>query len=854
VITRIALNYGVGMALVSAAAGQTSTLDDAPSGPNTHRVMTQRAGGNTTEIRTVKPATRWEDAMPLGNGSLGALVYGNICSETVVVNQETLWADTEEPDVPDLSSALPEIRELLEAERWVDASKVMERKLAETGYTPPRTDPYHPAFNLRIVAQPTALFSDYRRVLDLETGEAKLSWKEDDRSYTRDCFVSRADDLICLRFKCSGPGITCAINLQPSDLIEENAAYQGRQLDSDELPVAYKTDYGESSISILGRYRNGNAPFGGYARIILPGRGTIEPLTSIFSTQHRDSLTSGLKVAGADEVIVIIKVFGPRMAETSLSEIRGQVDAITDDYDALFARHTELHRPALTRLKLDLGSTNADRENEYLLLDGYNGDVPTALVEKMFNFGRYLLYTSSAPGGWPANLQGLWNGDYLPPWQSDYHSDENIQMNYWQALPGNLPQTLDAYFDFFEACIPDCQRNAKMLHNCRGILAPIAQDIKGKANPSTGSLGAWTGGAGWLAQPFFDHWLFTQDDAFLEEHAIPYLEQVALFYEDFLFEKDGQLVFAPSVSPENRPKLADGSQVSFTSINATMDIAIAKEVLTNLCEGCRHLGIKAEEVARWEEMIGKLPAYAINEEGALKEWIHPSLHDHYKHRHFPHLYPLFPGFEITRETHPEIFEACRVAVEKRQQIGQDAQSGWSLAHAANIYARLNDGDKALGCIETLIRSSVGPNLFTYHNDWRNMGLTLFWNFKDRLFQIDANFGLTAAVLEMLIYSNRDIIGVLPALPGKWQKGSVSGILCRGGAEIGLEWDMASSRVNVAMTAKRDKTYVLRFAAPIASIKCHSGHTITDSPLGDHFRCIEMKKGETAELEVVLDVQ
>ena len=807
----------------------------------------------TTTLHTVEPATRWEDALPLGNGSLGALVYGAICSETIVVNQETLWAETESPDVPDLSSALPEVRELLKAGRWMEASKVMERKAEEAGYRPPRTDPYHPAFNLRIVSKPNAPFSNYQRWLDMETGEAKLAWREGGLGFTRDCFVSRADDLICLRYTCSAPEVTCAVNLQPSDLIEENAAYstayRDQYLTPADLPVEYETSYGASSIVIKGRYRNRDAAFGGYARIILPGQGSIAPLESIFSTQHRDSLTAGLRIEGADEIVVILKVYGPRMPETSLDEIREQVDAVADDYAALFSRHTELHTPAFNRLSLDLKSGDAELANEYLFLNSFSGEVSTGLVEKMFNFGRYLLLTSSRPGGWPANLQGLWNGDYQAPWSSDYHNDENIQMNYWSALPGNLAETLDPYFDFFEAAIPDCQRNAKMLHNCRGILAPIAQDIKGRANPSTGSMGCWISGAGWLAQPFFDHWLFTQDDAFLKDRAIPFLEQVALFYEDFLFEEEGELVFAPSVSPENRPILAGGSQASFTTINATMDVAVAKEVLTNLCEGCRHLGIQAEQVAKWQEMIAKLPAYAVNDEGAIKEWIHPELHDYYLHRHLSHLYPLFPGFEITRDTDPAIFEACRVAVEKRQQIGQDARSGWSLAHAASIYARLNDGDRALDCLDDLIRSCTGINLFTYHNDWRNMGLTVFWNFKDRLFQIDANFGLTAAVLEMLVYSNRDVIGILPALPAKWERGAVSGILCRGGVEVDIDWDMPEGRITLKLTAKRTRTCTLRFPGAVASVVSPSGAQITPSPLGANCRCVAVQAGETMVLDV-----
>ena len=218
----------------------------------------------------------------------------------------------------------------------------------------------------------------------------------------------------------------------------------------------------------------------------------------------------------------------------------------------------------------------------------------------------------------------------------------------------------------------------------------------------------------------------------------------------------------------------------------------------------------------------------------------------------PHLYPLFPGFEITRETDPVIFEACRVALEKRQQIGQDARSGWALAHAAGTYARLNDGDRALDCLDDLIRSSTGINLFTYHNDWRHMGLTVFWNFKDRIFQIDANFGLTATVLEMLVYSNRDIIGVLPALPAKWAKGSVSGILCRGGAEVDIDWDMPEGRITLKLTAKRTRTCTLRFPGAVASVV--SDLAVEPSELGDHCREVAFEAGREYRVEVGLGVR
>jgi len=248
---------------------------------------------------------------------------------------------------------------------------------------------------------------------------------------------------------------------------------------------------------------------------------------------------------------------------------------------------------------------------------------------------------------------------------------------------------------------------------------------------------SWTAAAGWLGQHFYDYFLFTGDQNFLRNRAVPWLRDVALFYEDFLFEgKDGKLVFSPSMSPENTPS---GEGMGLTTINATMDIAVCREVLVNLCSSCKLLEIYPADVKRWKGMLAKLPDYAVNEDGAIREWLHPDFTDNYHHRHQSHIYPVFPGFEISEENNPEIFEACRIAVEKRLVIGLDSQTGWSMAHMANIYARLGMGDRALECLEILSRSSLGPNLFTYHNDWRHMGLSLVCG-NNPPFQIDANMG------------------------------------------------------------------------------------------------------------------
>jgi alpha-L-fucosidase 2 len=284
------------------------------------------------------------------------------------------------------------------------------------------------------------------------------------------------------------------------------------------------------------------------------------------------------------------------------------------------------------------------------------------------------------------------------------------------------------------------------------------------------------------------------------------------------------------------------------TVNATMDVAIAREVLSNLCQACEVLGIKARDASRGRSMLEALPAYEANADGAMREWLWPGLEDNYHHRHQSHIYPLFPGIEVTAESAPAIYEACRVAVEKRLVVGLTSQSGWSLAHMANIYARLGEGERALECLELLTRAATGPNLFTYHNDWRGQGLTL--HSPNPPFQIDANFGLTAAVLEMLVYSKPGLIKLLPALPGAWERGAARGIACRGGVTVDLAWDQGTRQVRATLTARITGQVTIKFPAPVAALETDA--TVSESPHGAAYRVVDLPAGQPVELEAALE--
>jgi alpha-L-fucosidase 2 len=475
-------------------------------------------------------------------------------------------------------------------------------------------------------------------------------------------------------------------------------------------------------------------------------------------------------------------------------------------------------------MELDLDDGHDDRQcsNEELLQNGYEGETSVALIERMADYGRYLLICSARGGGLPPNLQGIWNGDWSPPWCAMYTNNENIEMAYWQALPGNLLETTEAFFEFYEAYTDDYQHNARSVYGCRGFFVPHAQ-TPAHAQPRSSAPHCiyWVGGAGWLSALFYDHYLFTGDRAFLEHRAVPFMEQAALFYEDFLTEdEDGRCHFAPSYSPENSPALAgretDMQGMFACTVNATMDIAIARELLSNLCDACDLLGIKSEDAGRWRQLLRKLPGYDINEDGAIREWVHPDLLDNYHHRHQSHLYPVFPGLEVTRESDPNLARACSIALDKRMTIGLGSQTGWSLAHTANSRARLEEGDAALAALETLIQSCVRPNLFTHHNDWRRMGVTMdAGDSGGSVFQMDANFGVSAAVLD-------------------------------------IGWDMETAAIDATLCSQVDQTVTVKFPGAVSSVGCDTDEVdLSPAPEGKAYRKLALTAGKRVVLSCSL---
>ena len=715
------------------------------------------------------PARDWREATPLGNGRLGALVHGRASDERVALDHEALYNWARRGEMPDLSAHLPELRRLLADGRFAEAERLYPDLLKASGYKG-SSGKFFPAFDLRLRCATDGAFRGYSRELDLERGVCTVRWTDDGGAWERTAFVhcaAGAGGPLVLRVRRDGKPFSVSLSLPQHDLID------------------YPGYGGWDSFSTEAR-----------GRAVLSTVKTPDGLH--FSGCVRVLEADGEAVADGDrlvlrstrEAVFLVDVDDEPRSFEAFEEKLARFDG--ESFESLLAAHAAAFAERFGAMRLALAPPDAPQEsNERLLLDSYSGEVDPRLVEKTADFGRYLLLASSGFGcSRPANLQGVWNGDYSPAWGATYFLDENVAMMYWQALRGGMPETLLPLFDLLDRFKDDFRANARRLWGCRGLLLPVFMgDRSGLKDNFQPHCVYWTGAGAWIASFHWDYWLWTRDRAFLRDRAWPFLREVALFYEDFLVPgADGFLHASPAISPENKPTV-DGKAENGVSADPTMEIALVREVISHALAAAAELGVDDAQAARWREMLGVLPPYRTRPDGALCEWIDPRFGDNDRHRHLSHLYPLFPGREIVPHRTPALFEAARRAAEARLATGLPDQTGWSLAHLACVWARLGEGDRALGCLELLLRCCTGPNLFTRHNDWRGMGVTLeTLHGTSPPVQLDAAYGFAAAVQEMLLGADETSLRILPALPSSWTRGSVSGLRAPGGVRVDLEWN------------------------------------------------------------------